>query len=75
MAAPISLQRPNFIVTANDLFQLFSIGADYAMAAAEVEGDRGREWARAQADSFEPGFTRDVPGVGRVAPAERLEAT
>jgi glutamate synthase domain-containing protein 2 len=60
------------IVRGDDVYPPVKPGA---LVAYDVDGDLGREWARARADSFEPAFTRDDAGVGRVAPAEILEAS
>jgi glutamate synthase domain-containing protein 2 len=60
------------IVRGDDVYPPVKPGA---LVAYEVDGDLGREWARARADSFEPAFMRDEAGVGRVAPAELLEST
>jgi glutamate synthase domain-containing protein 2 len=60
------------IVRGDDVYPQVAPGA---LLNGEVSGDLGREWARAQADSFEPAFTRDDAGVGRIAPALRIKAT
>jgi hypothetical protein len=60
------------IVRGDDVYPTVKPGA---LLAGEVEGDLGQEWTRARADSFDPAFMRNDPGVGRVAPAELLEST
>jgi glutamate synthase domain-containing protein 2 len=59
------------IVRGDDVYPQVAPGA---LLRGEVEGDLGREWERARADSFEPAFMRDADGVGRIAPAELLQA-
>ena len=59
------------IVRGDDVYPQVRPGA---LLNGEVEGDLGREWARARADSFEPAFMRDDASVGRVAPTGLLQA-
>jgi glutamate synthase domain-containing protein 2 len=58
------------IVRGDDVYPPVAPGA---LLDGELDGDLGREWARARAETFEPAFTFEPEQIGRV-PASALEA-
>jgi glutamate synthase domain-containing protein 2 len=58
------------IVRGDDVYPAVAAGA---LLRGEVVGDIAREWDRAQADSFDPAFSREADNVGRI-PAEAIAA-